>query len=51
MLFTNVKLRPQMKDGVRWLYEHVDEEYADDVVRRNAEKYLGVTKLPVEPNA
>ena len=43
--------RPQMKDGVRWLYEHVDEEYADDVVRRNAEKYLGVTKLPVEPNA
>jgi len=42
--------RPQMKDGVRWLYENVDEEYADDVVRRNAEKYLGVTKLPVNLN-
>ena len=42
--------RPQMKDGVRWLYEHVDEEYADDVIRRNAEKHLGVPKLPVEQN-
>ena len=42
--------RPRMKDGVRWLYEHVDEAYADDIVRRNAEKYLGVTKLPVERN-
>ena len=42
--------KPQMKEGVRWLYEHVDQEYADDVVRRNAEKYLGVEKLPVEMN-
>ena len=42
--------RPQMKEGVRWLYENVDEEYANDVVRRNAEKYLGVAKLPVERN-
>ena len=42
--------KPQMKDGVRWLYEHVDGEYADDVARRNAEKYLGVAKLPVERN-
>ena len=42
--------KPQMKDGVRWLYENVDEEYANDIVRRNAEKYLGVTKLPVEQN-
>ena len=42
--------RPQMKEGVRWLYEHTDEEYANDVVRRNAEKYLGVQKLPVEKN-
>ena len=42
--------KPQMKDGVRWLYENVDEEYANDNVRRNAEKYLGVTKLPIEQN-
>ena len=26
-------------------YENADEGYADDVVRRNAEKYLGVMKL------
>ncbi len=39
------KRRPQMKEGIRWLYENVDAEYADDVVRRNAEKYLGVEKL------
>ena len=42
--------RPQMKEGVCWLYEHTDEEYADDVVRRNAEKHLGVTKLTAELN-
>jgi len=42
--------RPRMKEGVRWLYEHTDEEYANDVIRRNAEKYLGVEKLPVEKN-
>ena len=37
--------RPQMKEGVRWLYEHTDDEYANEVVRVNAEKYLGVEKL------
>lgn len=39
------KRRPRMKEGIRWLYEHADPDYADDVVRRNAEKYLGVAKL------
>ena len=37
--------RPQMKEGVSWLYENVDSEYANDIVRLNAEKYLGVEKL------
>ena len=37
--------KPKMKDGIRWLYENVDKEYADDVVRRNAERLLGVDKL------
>lgn len=37
--------RPQMKEGVRWLYEHTEEAYADAVVRGNAEKYLGVPGL------
>ena len=41
------KRRPKMKEGIRWLYENVDDEYANDIVRRNAEKYLGVEKLPV----
>ena len=40
--------RPQMKEGIRWLYENVDKDYADDIVRRNAEKYLGVPKLQDE---
>ncbi len=40
------KRRPQMKEGIRWLYENVDEEYADGIVRINAEKYLGVERLP-----
>ena len=39
------KRKPKMKEGIRWLYENVDEEYANDIVRRNAEKYLGVEKL------
>ena len=38
--------RPQMKEGIRWLYEHVEEEYANGIVRINAEKYLGVERLP-----
>ena len=42
--------KPQMKEGVRWLYENVDADYADDVVRRNAEKYLGVQRLPIDAN-
>ena len=40
------KKSPKMKEGIRWLYENVDEEYANDVVRVNAERYLGVEKLP-----
>ncbi len=39
------KRRPQMKEGIRWLYEHVDEEYANEIVRINAERYLGVERL------
>ena len=38
--------RPQMKEGIRWLYENVKKEYADEIVRLNAEKYLGVERLP-----
>lgn len=41
------KRTPKMKEGIRWLYENVDDEYANDIVRINAEKYLGVEKLPV----
>ena len=37
--------KPQMKEGIRWLYENVDDEYANDIVRGNAEIYLGVEKL------
>ena len=37
--------RPQMKEGIRWLYENVDDEYANKIVRINAERYLGVEKL------
>ncbi len=37
--------RPRMKEGIRWLYENVDDEYANDIVRVNAERYLGVEKL------
>lgn len=33
---------PKMREGIDWLYEHTDEEYADRVVRKNAEKYLKV---------
>ena len=36
---------PRMQEGIRWLYENVDEDYANDIVRVNAEKYLGVEKL------
>ncbi|MBR2663889.1 MAG: hypothetical protein IKE25_09260 [Clostridia bacterium] len=37
--------KPRMKEGICWLYENNDREYADSVVRKNAEKYLGVEKL------
>lgn len=38
--------RPQMKEGIRWLYDNVDdEEYVNEIVRVNAEKYLGVDRL------
>ncbi len=40
--------KPRMKEGIRWLYEHTAEEYANDVVRRNAEKYLGIPKISAE---
>ena len=39
------KRRPQMKEGISWLYENVDDEYANEIVRVNAERYLGVEKL------
>lgn len=39
------KRKPQMKEGIRWLYENVDQEYANEIVRLNAERYLGVEKL------
>ncbi len=45
------KRRPRMKEGIRWLYQNVDDEYANDIVRRNAERYLGVEKLPVTNEA
>ena len=41
------KRKPRMKEGINWIYENVDQEYADSLVRKNAEKYLGVEKLPV----
>ena len=40
------KRTPRMKEGIRWLYENVDYDYANDIVRCNAEKYLRVEKLP-----
>ena len=41
------KRPPKMKEGIRWLYENVDDEYANDIVRRNAERYLNVERLRV----
>lgn len=35
------KRSPRMKEGIRWLYENTDEEYADAVAFGNAEKLLG----------
>lgn len=39
------KRGPRMKEGIQWLYGNVDEEYANDVVRVNAERLLGVDRL------
>ena len=34
------KRPPRMKEGLNWLYENTDEEYADAVAFGNAEKLL-----------
>ena len=34
------KRTPRMKEGICWLYENVDKEYADEIVFGNAERYL-----------
>ena len=39
------KRPPMMREGIRWLFENVEEEYAKEVVRINAERYLGVERL------
>ena len=38
--------RPRMTEGLRWLYDNVDEAYADAVAFGNAEKLLGLKKEP-----
>ena len=38
------KRDPRMAEGIRWLYENTDEEYADAVAFGNAEKLLGAGK-------
>ena len=38
----NGKRVPKMKEGVRWLYENTDKEYAEAVCFGNAERLLGV---------
>ena len=38
------KRPPKVREGVDWLYAHTDQEYADCVVRKNAEKMLGIEK-------
>lgn len=35
---------PKMKEGIRWLYEHTDEAFADAVAFGNAEKCFGLKK-------
>ena len=42
---------PRVQEGIRWLYENVDDEYANEIVRMNAEKYLGVRKLDMLKSA
>ena len=41
------KRPPRMEEGIDWLYENTDEEYADAVAFGNAEKLLGM-KAPEE---
>ena len=41
------KRRPKIKEGIQWLYENVEYEYANQIVRVNAERYLNVKRLPV----
>ena len=38
------KRMPKMRVGIDWLYEHTDSEYADLVVRKNAEDKLRIRK-------
>jgi len=39
------KRTPKMKEGIQWLYKNIDSEEANEIVRINAEKYLGVDRL------
>ena len=36
------KRTPRMKEGIRWLYENVEKEYANEIVFGNAERYLKI---------
>ena len=38
------KRPPKVREGIDWLYKHTDWEYADCVVRKNAEKLLRIRK-------
>ena len=40
------KRAPRMREGMDWLYDHVDAEYADEIAFGNAEKYLGAEMGP-----
>ena len=39
----NGKRVPKMKEGIRWLYEHTDKEYANAVAFGNASRLLNVS--------
>ena len=39
------KRTPRMKEGINWLYENIEDEEANGIVRVNAERYLGVERL------
>ena len=38
------KRPPKVREGIDWLYKHTNHEYADCVVRKNAEKLLRIRK-------